>query len=127
MTGVLYLCELIAFAWLVMWTLRDPERPTELWWPFDMKGDETPVGTQPGLGASGNWRRRGAGGAPWRSARTPPPAEPGPEERGAPPGDTPPRPDQAGRATTRNRTVTPGSYRPDRSPSRPPSGPGMAR
>ena len=43
MTGVLYLLALIAVGWLVAWTIRDPERPTGAWWPFDMKGDASVV------------------------------------------------------------------------------------
>ena len=127
MSGLLYLIALALVPWLVAWTIRDPAQPTELWWPFDMKGDETPVATQPGVEKPGNWRQRGANGAPWRPAGKLPPANPGPKQRDALPGDCMPRGDQAGRAATQRSAVLPGPYRADRSPSRPPSGPGMAR
>ncbi len=126
MSGVLYLIALALVPWLVAWTIRDPAQPTELWWPFDMKGDETPVATQPGVEKPGNWRQRGANGASWRPAGKLPPANPGPRQRDAPPRDLL-QPDQPGRAATRRSAVLPGLYRAGRSPSRPPSGPGMAR
>ena len=127
MSGVLYLIALALVPWLVAWTIRDTAQPTELWWPFDMKGDETPQTTRPGVGTPGNWRQRGANGASWRPAgKLPPPPNLRPRQRDALPRDLL-QPDQAGRAATRRSAVVSGLYRADRSPSRPPSGPGMAR
>ena len=42
MTGVLYLLELIAFGWLVMWAIHDPSRPGSAWWPFDLQDPTAP-------------------------------------------------------------------------------------
>jgi hypothetical protein len=68
MNSFLYLLALIAVPWLVAWTIRDPARPSEFWWPFDMKGDELPP---PPTG----WRAQRAAALSARSRPTAPSPE----------------------------------------------------
>ncbi len=70
MTGVLYLLALIAVGWLVAWTIRDPARPTSVWWPFDMQGEEPPP---PPSGEGGRFAARSGPRSdisPWRDRQT---------------------------------------------------------
>ncbi len=63
MTAILYLLELIAFGWLVMWTIHDPSRPGSAWWPFDLRDPTAPKPADPGTARAPNpppWRARGA-------------------------------------------------------------------
>ena len=73
MNGILYMLALVAVPWLVAWTIRDLGRPSDMWWPFDMQGDEVPPSPR-------GWRARRAASAsrPGRTAAPPEPAAPPP-------------------------------------------------
>lgn len=70
MTGFLYLLALIAVPWLVLWSIRDPSRPTPIWWPFDMKGDKVPPPLVRERGLDADQSLRPGAGASWRDRST---------------------------------------------------------
>jgi hypothetical protein len=70
MSSLIYLIAMLAIAWLVLWTIRDPQQPNWdwwpiEWWPFDTMSEEAAaaeVEKQAALAASRQaipWRERG--------------------------------------------------------------------
>ncbi len=45
MESILFGFCLIAVVWLIVWVERDATRPSERWWPFEMKGFTPPKKT----------------------------------------------------------------------------------
>lgn len=39
---------IMAIFWLGLWSIRDPRRPSRMWWPFDMKDDADAPPEAPG-------------------------------------------------------------------------------
>ncbi len=69
MDSVLYLAGCVGFAWLVLWSLRDFDKPSTWFWPFDARWMRRPqdpapdTATEPQRGATepvGRWARRPA-------------------------------------------------------------------
>lgn len=83
MSGLLYMMALVLVPWLVVWTIRDPNRPSPMWWPFAMKGDPAPA--------------RGHAGVTRRGFRAPDPSAAAAE----PPADAPRAPDDNGPPVSR--------------------------
>ncbi|MCA7121179.1 MAG: hypothetical protein LGL72_17690 [Acidibrevibacterium sp.] len=58
--------------WLALWSIRDPQRRSRFWWPFDMKDDDAaspPAPTPSGPPRSPRRNERPARRAAWTPRR----------------------------------------------------------